>query len=49
MEESFRMGETEAEESICGLDCCGACGEKRGLRRLYKNRGTPLWRKVHCR
>ena len=42
MEESFRMGETEAEESICGLDCCGACGRREDCGGCIKTEGRPF-------
>ena len=42
MEGSFRMEETEAEKSICRLDCCGACRRREDCGGCIKTEGHPF-------
>ena len=39
---SFRMGESEAVKSICGLDCCEACRRKEDCGGCIKAEGHPF-------
>ena len=42
MEESFKMGESEAVKAICRLDCCGVCRRREDCGGCTKTEGHPF-------